>query len=179
MALNKIEIIEAINERHLATPVLDIAQVGLGSLDVRLGHQFIVFNKATGFRAIDPREGESLREQLEYHHQRILRVGYGEQLFLHPGDFVIARTFEYIWMPSDWLAYVAGRSSWGRLGIIIATATYINPEFKGTITLEITNLGEVPVSLIPLMRIAQLIFHRAGDFDSDSSCVLKRNQDNG
>lgn len=162
MSISREEIREAILTRHLATPVLDLKQQlsGEGSLDVRLGHQFLVFNKVTGFNVIDPADRDALEHELSRHHQSMLRIGYGQEFYLHPNDFVIARTFEYISMPDNWIAYVVGRSSWGRLGIVIATATFINPGFKGTITLEIVNLGQVPVSLYPLTRIAQLVFHK-------------------
>ena len=168
MSISRAELTRRIiGAERLVSPILDFdertGQIGNGSVDVRLGHQFIVFNKATGFQSIDPTNRRVLEEQLRKHHQSILRIGYGGQLYLHPGDFVIARTFEYMNMPRDWIAYVVGRSSWGRLGVVIATATLINPDFKGTITLEITNLGEVNVSLIPLMRIAQLTFHSVAE----------------
>jgi dCTP deaminase len=160
MAIDKAEIRDRILRDRLITPVLDLEQQlrGDGSLDVRLGHQFLVFNKATGVKAIDPTEGDALRRQLQEHHQSMIRVSYGKQFHLHPGDFVIARTFEYLTVPSNWIGYVLGRSSWGRLGVVIATATFINPRFQGTITLEIANLGLVPVSLTPLSRVAQLVF---------------------
>lgn len=161
MAVNSATIRRYVLERQLLTPVLDLdRQLGPGgAFDVRLGHQLIVFNRVTGFRTIDPTEGPQLEEELEKHHQSVIRLGYGEKFHLHPGDFIIARTFEYLNMPEDWLGYVAGRSSWGRVGLVIATATFVNPGFKGTITLEIANLGQVPVALIPLTRIAQLVFH--------------------
>ena len=60
------------------------------------------------------------------------------------------------------MAYVIGRSSWGRLGLVIATATMIQPGFHGTITLELTNVGNVPLVLLPGTRIAQLVFHHVG-----------------
>jgi len=160
MAIGIEQLREAILTRHLITPVLDLdRQVSEGSVDVRLGHQFLIFNRATGLTAINPRNRETLTRELQGHHQRLLQISYGREFYLHPGDFVIARTFEYLNLPSNWLAYVVGRSSWGRLGIVIATATFVNPGFKGTITLEIGNLGQVPVVLVPLMRIAQLVFH--------------------
>lgn len=166
MAIDGKEIRRRINEEWLATPILDLDEQlneKNASLDVRLGHQFIVFNRVTGLNAIDAVEGQVLERELAKHHQSIIRVGYGNTFYLHPGDFVIARTFEYLSMPPTWLAYVLGRSSWGRLGLVIATATFINPSFRGTITLEIANLGQVPISLRPLTRIAQLAFHEIGD----------------
>lgn len=159
MAISAARIHQLVLTKALITPLLDPAQIGPGKVDVRLGHQFLVFNKATGFRAIEPSQRDHLDAQLRQHHQKMTRIAYGREYFLHPGDFVIARTFEYVSLPKDWMAYVVGRSSWGRLGIVIATATFVNPGFQGTITLEITNLGEVPVSLLPLARIAQLVFH--------------------
>jgi len=160
MAIGITRLRDEILTRHLITPVLDLGkQVSDGSVDVRLGHQFLIFNRATGLTAINPRDRETLTRELQGHHQRLLQISYGREFYLHPGDFVIARTFEYVNLPHNWLAYVVGRSSWGRLGIVIATATFVNPGFKGTITLEIGNLGQVPVVLVPLMRIAQLVFH--------------------
>lgn len=162
MIVRRAEIHRQILRHQLVTPVLDIHEQLKqdGALDVRLGHQFLVFNKVTGFKMIDPADGEGLEKELDRHHQSMIRIPYGGQFYLHPGDFIIARTFEYITMPSSWIAYVVGRSSWGRLGVVIATATLVNVSFQGTITLEISNLGQVPVCLYPLMRIAQLVFHK-------------------
>lgn len=67
---------------------------------------------------------------------------------------------EYIKLPNDILGYIIGRSSWGRLGLVIATATLIHPGFAGVITFELTNLGDVPIALYPGIRIAQLSFHK-------------------
>jgi len=63
------------------------------------------------------------------------------------------------------MCYVAGKSSWGRMGLIIATATKVDPGFKGCITLEILNEGEVPITLYPGLPIAQLVFHLASKDD--------------
>lgn len=161
MSIERSQIEHRLLHDDLLTPILDIGQQlgpGGASVDVRLGHQFVVFNRATGFRSIDPVD-LGLAAELEKHHQNVIRLGYGERFFLHPGDFVLARTFEYLNLPENWIAYVLGRSSWGRVGLVIATATFVNPGFKGTITLEIANLGQVPIVLRPLARIAQLVFH--------------------
>lgn len=84
---------------------------------------------------------------------------FGESYFLHPRAFVLATTLEWIRLPSDIAAYVIGRSSWGRRGLIIATATGVHPGFKGCLTLEITNVGEIPIAIKPGMAICQLFFH--------------------
>ncbi len=72
---------------------------------------------------------------------------------------MLASTLEYLSFPSGLGGYVLTRSSWGRLGLIIATATFINPGFKGCLTLELLNLGEVPLVLHPGTRVAQLVLH--------------------
>jgi len=85
----------------------------------------------------------------------------GESMVLHPGDLVLAPTFENIKMPRDLLGILQGRSSLGRLGVIVhATASFIDPEFMGVITLELSNLGHMPVKLYTLARVAALAFLR-------------------
>ncbi|KJU86790.1 deoxycytidine triphosphate deaminase, partial [Candidatus Magnetobacterium bavaricum] len=83
-------------------------------------------------------------------------VSVGEDFILHPHQFVLASTLEYISLPSDYYGLVLGRSSWGRLGLNIATATAVNSGYKGCLTLELRNLGETPLPLKIGARIAQL-----------------------
>ena len=83
----------------------------------------------------------------------------GEPFVVHPGDFVLGVTLEKVKLPNDIVARVEGRSSLGRLGIIVhSTAGFIDAGFEGTITLEITNINNVPVALYPGMRVCQLAF---------------------
>ena len=83
----------------------------------------------------------------------------GERFLAHPGEFVLATTLEQVEIPNDLVARLEGRSSIGRLGIVIhSTAGYIDPGFKGKITLEISNLGRIAVALYPGMRICQITF---------------------
>jgi dCTP deaminase len=70
----------------------------------------------------------------------------------------LGSTFEYMCMPPDLEAQVEGRSSWARVGLQIATATSIEPGFKGVLTLELSNVGTIPIRLYPGIRIAQLFF---------------------
>jgi dCTP deaminase len=92
-------------------------------------------------------------------HER-LTVPFGGELWLHPGHFVLAVTLEYLGFPDDMAAYVVSRSSWGRLGLIVATAVFVHPGFRGCLTLELVNEGDSPICLCPGLRIAQLAIHR-------------------
>jgi dCTP deaminase len=76
-------------------------------------------------------------------------------------------------MPKDLAAYVIGKSSWGRRGLIIATATAVHPGFVGCLTLELSNVGEVPIEIKPGMRICQLCFH---SMEQGTSTQLDRSQ---
>ena len=87
-------------------------------------------------------------------------VPFGEELWLHPRHFVLAATLEYLRLPDDMSAYVVGRSSWGRLGLIVATAVFVHPGFRGCLTLELANEGDSPIALSPGVRVAQLTLHR-------------------
>ncbi len=85
---------------------------------------------------------------------------------MHPGQLVLGSTLEYVQLPRDLMAYVIGKSSWGRMGLVIATATKVDPGFKGCITLEIVNEGEIPLVLYPGLPIAQLVLHAVVDGDA-------------
>jgi dCTP deaminase len=86
-------------------------------------------------------------------------VSFGSRFILHPRNFVLGVTLEWIRLPSDLAAYVIGRSSWGRRGLIIATAAGVHPGFTGCLTLELTNVGEIPIAIKPGMTICQLFLH--------------------
>ena len=90
-------------------------------------------------------------------------VPFGSSIVIHPHQFMLAHTLEYIRLPTDLLAYVVGRSTWGRLGLIVATAIGIHPGFAGSLTFELRNLGETPLTLYPGQAIAQLFFHSVTD----------------
>jgi dCTP deaminase len=90
---------------------------------------------------------------------RARQVGPEESFVIHPGEFVLGRTEEWVELPDDLVARIEGKSSLGRLGLIVhATAGFVDPGFKGTLTLEITNLTRVPIVLWPGKPIAQLSF---------------------
>lgn len=134
-------------------PDLDV-QLGSCSLDFRLGKEFRVFAGSVFDPYIDVRNPQQL--------ERITVRHYVEEegsFILHPNAFAIAATQEYLELPDDIVARLEGRSSLGRLGIIVhATASVIDPGWRGQIALELANHGAVPVALHPGMRICALTF---------------------
>ena len=128
-------------------------QIQPASIDLRLGYDFQTFN-STQQALIDPADPSSF-EQLT----NLIHLQESERFIVHPGEFVLATTLEHVEIPDDLVARLEGRSSIGRLGIVIhSTAGYIDPGFKGRITLEISNLGRIAVALYPGMRICQIAF---------------------
>jgi dCTP deaminase len=88
-----------------------------------------------------------------------IAIGDDEPFIIHPGEFVLGRTLEWVELPDDVVARIEGKSSLGRLGLIVhATAGFVDPGWKGTLTLEITNLTRVPIKLWASKPIAQLSF---------------------
>ena len=147
-----------LRDRLIVTPILDFSeQVKDTAIDLRLGTKFIITQKTT-FPCLDPKDKDELRKDIGKY-QKLFTVRFGESLILHPNQLVLGSTLEYICIPRKLCGYVIGRSSWGRLGLIIATATFVNPQFKGCLTLELENIGEVPLVLYPGVAIAQLILH--------------------
>jgi dCTP deaminase len=128
-------------------------QIQPASIDLRLGREFLEFQR-TNIPCIHPNSEQEVDEYVEETY-----VEEGEEFILHPGDFVLGTTKERIEVPPDLLGTVQGRSSLGRLAIVIhATAGIIDPGYRGQITLELSNLGTAPVALSPDMRISQVIF---------------------
>jgi dCTP deaminase len=96
-------------------------------------------------------------------------IPFESEFILHPGRFVLAATLEWIRLPSNLGGYVTGKSSFGRRGLIIETAPGVHPRFSGCLTLEMTNVGEVPLALRPGMKICQLFLHRTTTSKTHSS----------
>ena len=129
----------------------DPALVQPASVDLRLGSSFRVFHNHR-VAAIDLRDPpQNLTEQIV--------IGDDEPFVIHPGEFVLGRTLERVELPDDVVARIEGKSSLGRLGLIVhATAGFVDPGWSGTLTLEITNLTRVPIKLWANRPIAQLSF---------------------
>jgi dCTP deaminase len=119
------------------------------SIDVRLDRFFRVFENHK-YSVIDPSvEQSELTREVE--------VGPKEFFILHPGEFVLASTYEIISLPDDLAGRLEGKSSLGRLGLLThSTAGFIDPGFSGHITLELSNVANLPVKLFPGMKIGQL-----------------------
>lgn len=136
----------------IVDPITD-DQIQPASVDVRLGDSFLVFRNHSA-EVIDPFDKRSdLMERIE--------VPTGQAFVLHPGEFVLGTTLEAIGLPDDIVARVEGKSSLGRLGLLIhATAGFVDPGWaRGQITLELSNVATLPIKLWPGMRIGQLSFH--------------------
>jgi dCTP deaminase len=145
-----------IDKRLFVTPLVDQRQVGPASIDLRLGSEFFLL-RSSREAGLDP--AEDSQEKVEALHEPI-RLSLGEKLWLHPGHFALGCSFEYVRLPSGMGAYVLGRSSWGRVGLIVATAIMVQPGYAGVLTLELVNESESPIALYPGLRIAQLAVHQ-------------------
>jgi len=128
-------------------------QIQPSSVDLRIGNEFKGF-KITRNLFIDPKDSEIIDSYMESVH-----IGDGEAFIIHPNEFTLATTLETVKVPDDLVARVEGRSSMGRLGLTMhVTAGFIDPGFEGKITLEISNLGKMPVALYPGQRVCQIVF---------------------
>ncbi|MDP1722793.1 MAG: dCTP deaminase [Candidatus Gottesmanbacteria bacterium] len=141
-------------KRITITPKPDLAtQLGSCSIDLRLGRQFRIFDHSK-FAYIDPKNTTLTATMM-----KDVVVKPSEPFMLQPGDFVLATTMETLSLPDDLLARLEGRSSLGRLGIVVhSTASVFDPGWRGMIVMELGNLGRMPVALYPGMRICALTF---------------------
>lgn len=146
---------EKLEERLIVTPILNIEQqVNEASIDVRLGNDFIVTRRGN-LAKLDPASDDTAEHRYQTKHF----VNFHDCFYLHPHELVLAGTLEYLRLPVNVAASVTSRSKWGRAGLVIATATAVHPGFCGTITLELLNLGEVPLVLYPGTSVAQIVFY--------------------
>ena len=131
----------------------DEAMVQPSSVDVRIDKYFRVFENHR-YPHIDPAE-----EQPEL--TRLVEPQPGEPFILHPGEFVLASTYEVVTLPDDVAGRLEGKSSLGRLGLLThSTAGFIDPGFSGHVTLELSNVANLPIMLYPGMKIGQLCLFR-------------------
>jgi len=129
----------------------DPADVQPSSVDLHLGSDFQVFRNSR-YPYIDPsREQSGLTERVD--------ASPEEPFVLHPGEFVLGTTSERITLPDDVVARLEGKSSLGRLGLLIhSTAGYVDPGWDGRLTLELSNVANLPIVLTPGMKIGQISF---------------------
>jgi dCTP deaminase len=139
-------------EGRLVVDPLSDGQIQPASIDVRLDSTFLAFRRHT-ITSIDPRD-------LDADLMEPVIVPEGAPFILHPGEFVLGTTLERLTLPDDVVARVEGKSSLGRLGLLIhATAGFVDPGWaNGQITLELSNVAPLPIKLWPGMKIGQLSF---------------------
>jgi len=144
-------IIRMVGEGRIRIDPWDPGLVQPASVDLRLGDSFRVFHNHLA-PAID------LRNPPDHLTEEVI-VPEGKSFVIHPGEFCLGRTLEWVELPDDVVARIEGKSSLGRLGLIVhATAGFCDPGWKGTLTLELNNLTRVPIILHPGLEIAQLSF---------------------
>jgi len=164
-------------DRLIITPKPDLGELresGAASVDLRLGCWFLTYRPSRiGYHDTYPKASDEKAPDGKTSNQKTVEVPseaklakshyvrFGEGFFLHPRAFVLAVTLEWIRLPADRAAYVIGRSSWGRHGLIIATATGVHPGFTGCLTLELSNTGEIPIKVKPGSQICQIFIHEA------------------
>jgi dCTP deaminase len=157
---------------RLVLEPFDDVMVQPSSIDVRLDRFFRVFNN-TRYTHIDPAmQQDDLTSLVEPADE--------EPFVLHPGEFVLGSTFELVTLPDDLAGRLEGKSSLGRLGLLThSTAGFIDPGFSGHITLELSNVANLPITLWPGMKIGQLCLFRlssAAEFPYGSSQAGSRYQ---
>jgi dCTP deaminase len=151
MLLSDRDIRAAIESKRVVLEPYDPAMVQPSSIDVRLDRYFRVFENHR-YPHIDPAE-----EQPDL--TRMVEPSEDEAFILHPGEFVLASTFEIVTLGDDVAARLEGKSSLGRLGLLThSTAGFIDPGFNGHVTLELSNVATLPMKLWPGMKIGQLCF---------------------
>lgn len=144
-------------KEHLKSGKIKVENLGddriqAGWVDLSLGNEFRVF-KITSQPYIDVRNVEDHTEQLI--------LDDDKPFIIHPGEFVLGQAKERIELPDDIAAYVDGRSSLGRIGIVVhITSGFVDPGFSGRLVLEMTNVGKMPVALHTGMKICKLVFFK-------------------
>jgi dCTP deaminase len=156
-ALSREALRERLGNDLIVSPLLDEKQIGDGSIDISLGTRFIASQRSQ-ITEIDPLK---LDEEQIRSFQSAIMTPFGDRFVLHPNSFVLGCTFEFIALPADVCGFVLSRSAYGRAGLLIATATFVHPGWKGCLTLELENLGDVPIILRPLSTIGQLVLLNA------------------
>lgn len=145
------DISEGIGSGRIGLEPYDPSMVQPSSVDVRLDRLFRVFENHR-YAYIDPAQ-----EQPEL--TRLVKVGVDEPFVLHPGEFALASTYEVVTLADDLAARLEGKSSLGRLGLLVhSTAGFVDPGFTGNVTLELSNVASLPIKLWPGMKIGQLCF---------------------
>jgi len=152
MILSDKSIREAVAKKRIVIEPFDSEMVKSFTYDVKIGHEFLVFQNTT-HPYIDL---QNPQDNLT----RSVKVENGKPFILHPGEFVLGSLLENLELPSDIAAQIEGKSSLGRVGLLIhSTAGYVDPGWKGKLTLELSNVANLPITIYPGMPIGKLVFH--------------------
>lgn len=153
MILSDRSIREALADGRIGIEPLADGAVQPSSVDVRLDRAFRVFANHR-YPFIDVRKHQPELTEL-------IEVEWDEPFILHPGEFVLGATLERIWLPDDTVARLEGKSSLGRLGLLIhSTAGFVDCGFNGYVTLELSNVATLPIAIYPGMKVGQFAFFR-------------------
>ncbi|MFD0918201.1 dCTP deaminase [Saccharopolyspora rosea] len=153
MLLSDRDLRKELDEGRLELDPFDAAMIQPSSIDVRLDRFFRVFDN-TKYTHIDPSQQQDELTSL-------VETPDDDPFVLHPGEFVLGSTFESVRLPEDLAGRLEGKSSLGRLGLLThSTAGFIDPGFTGHITLELSNVANLPITLWPGMKIGQLCLFR-------------------
>jgi dCTP deaminase len=151
MILSDVDIRKAIANGQIGIEPFDEADVQPSSVDLHTDGLFRIFSNHR-YPLIDVK---APMEDLT----TLVEVSNGNPFILHPGEFVLGSTSEYIRLPSDLVARLEGKSSLGRLGLLIhSTAGVVDPGFEGHLTLELSNVANLPITIYPGMKIGQISF---------------------
>jgi dCTP deaminase len=156
----------------VVSPILSSEQIGAASIDLRMGN-VVLMVRARGSSHVDPaaattpkaakHKSKTISQDIEVDRQQKherYEIPFETKFLLHPGSLALVPTLEWLRLPPDVLGTVTARSTWAREGLSIATATLIEPRYEGIATLELANLGQIPIALYPGLRIAQIAFAR-------------------
>lgn len=151
MVLSDRTIERLLGEDRIGIDPYDPSLLQPSSVDVRVDRFFRVFNNAL-YPYIDVKQEQPELTQL-------VEIDDERPFILHPGEFVLGQTLEWVELPDDLVARLEGKSSLGRLGLLIhSTAGYVDPGWKGNLTLELSNVASLPIALYHGMRIGQISF---------------------
>ncbi len=152
MILSDRDIKEALKSGKIYIENLPDDRIQAGWVDLSLGNEFGIF-KATSQPYID------IKQHVDYTEK--VTVKDDTPFILHPDEFVLGEVKEKIKLPDDVAAYVDGRSSLGRIGLVVhVTSGFVDPGFRGRLVLEMTNVGKMPIAIHPGMKICKLVFFR-------------------
>jgi dCTP deaminase len=143
----------AIKDGRIGIDPFDDSNVQPSSIDLHVDRYFRTFHNARHPYIDVKKPMEDLTE--------LVKVEPDEAFILHPGEFVLGSTSEYVRLPNDLVARLEGKSSLGRLGLLIhSTAGFVDPGFEGRLTLELSNVANLPITIYPGMKIGQIGFFR-------------------